>query len=322
MRNRSWTDDEIKKLKDLRSTHSVAVIASKLGRSRDSVSWKTRELLGTGEFQRGTIKAGRLGLPITVANDVLVELPQKYLDILRVTADKVMSFSDVHLPFIDWDLFFLLMRVAKTQAVKTCIIGGDLFDFKQFSTFPDAKADKQDEMTMAEAAALKFFNALLAQFEKIYVICGNHDFRVVKWSQGLLNERQFFRFLSHITDQEKRVQFSAYHHLILNGNWRIVHPNSAATNFEAEGRAMAAKYQQSIIMTHVHRVGCVVDSSGKYCIVGNGALIDPTTQAYIMTIPSKYPMWNTGATIIHGDVPYLFPKFRTDWDIWTHKRFL
>ena len=175
---------------------------------------------------------------------------------------------------------------------------------------------------MAEASATKFFSMLMDQFDKTYVICGNHDFRVVKWSQGLLSKRRFFSYLASITKDEKRVDFSSYHHLILNDHWRFVHPNTGATNFEAEGRAMASKYQQSIVVPHVHRLGVCFDSSGKFCVVGNGALIDPTTQAYIMTIPSKFPMWNTGATIIRGEVPYLFPKYRTDWDLWTKKRFL
>lgn len=317
---RLWTPEEEKKIIEFSGTHSHDALSRILDRTRDEVAKKYTRMVRAGEVAQRKKTDNKP--TVTRNNDVLVTLPHRYLDILRVKSDKVMSFSDIHLPFVDWDLFYRLMGVAKRQAVRTCIIGGDVFDYKKFSSFPDAKTESQDEMTMAEAAALKFFNALLDQFDKIYIICGNHDFRIVKWSQGLLNQRQFFRYLSHIADDEKRVVFSAYQHMILNDHWRIVHPNSAATNFETEGRAMCAKYQQSIIMTHVHRVGAVSDSSGKYCVVGNGALIDPTTQAYIMTIPSKYPMWNTGGAIIHGEVPYLFPKFRTDWDRWTRQRFL
>src|SRR3990167_9969833 len=184
-------------------------------RSKNSIQHKYADLSKKNIVDKRPKHTGRSNIIFNAKNDALITLPQKYLDIPRVKSDIAMIFSDIHLPFIDWDLFFQLMGVAKTQNVKTCIIGGDLFDYKQFSTFPDAKADRSDEMTMAETSALKFFNKILEVFEQIYVICGNHDFRIVKWSQGLLSERQFFRFLSHITDKEKRVHFSAYQHLIL-----------------------------------------------------------------------------------------------------------
>ena len=110
--------------------------------------------------------------------------------------------------------------------------------------------------------------------------------------------------------------------MILNDAWRIVHPNGGGTNFYSEGLREAVKYQQNIVMTHVHRMGWVFDPSGKLIVAGSGALLDPTTQAYVMTIPSGAPMWNTGGSIVYDDKIQLLPKYRTAWDRWAKCKFL
>ena len=318
-----WSPEEEAKLIELSPTHSHTAVADILHLTPDAVRNKYRWLAKRGRVKLRDKHDGGKSLAVTHGNDVLITLPHKYLDILRVKSDKTLVISDIHLPFIDWDLFYNIMRVAKRQGVSKVIVGGDVFDFKLFSTFPDAKTGKGDELSDAEKTAVRFFTVLLDQFDEVFVICGNHDFRLVKWSHGALNQRQFFRFLSHISEDEKRVKFSAYQHLILNDDIRVVHPNSAATNFELEGRAQSIKYQQSIVVTHVHRLGATFDPSGRYWNAGSGGLLDPTTQAYIMCVPSKFPMWNTGGLIIHGqELPYILHKYRTDWARWSSKRFL
>ena len=316
-----WTAEDVDKLIKLSVDHSHEAIAAVLGRKWSSVKHKYTDLANKGLVRKRTTLEGASNILVTSQNDALMVLPHRYLDMMKAEVDKALVISDIHLPCVDWELFENLLRVSKRQGVRTCVVGGDLFDLALFSRFPDSHAHGPEELTMGQQAAIKFFSMLLDQFEKVYVICGNHDFRIFGFTQGKITENQFFRFMTNISNTEKRVEFSAYRHMVLNERTRVVHPNGGGA-FYVEGTREAVKYQQNILLTHIHKMGWCFDPSGRLMVVGTGALLDPTTQAYVMTIPSGSPMWNTGGVIMQGSRFYLYPKYHTDWDKWTKTRFL
>lgn len=108
---------------------------------------------------------------------------------LQLRGDAIII-GDIHVPTTDYDFSKLVTIVAAKHGIKRLVIGGDVFNMDSFSTY-DAIV-KQPTWIQERDAARILFKEWSDWFDEIYVIMGNHDRRLQKWSDGQLDEQDIF----------------------------------------------------------------------------------------------------------------------------------
>lgn len=96
-----------------------------------------------------------------------------------VIQEKVMVISDLHIPFIDFKAFDVMMSYAEDYEPNTLVIAGDLVDFYRLSKFdkdPTRKDSTQDEIDLAKEYLYEIRNRLPTTH--IVLQKGNHESRI------------------------------------------------------------------------------------------------------------------------------------------------
>ena len=116
---------------------------------------------------------------------------------------KIISFSDLHIPFFLWE--DMKAALTKHNDANIVVLNGDILDAYIFSTFAKSKnISALKEYT----AAFDLVHYLSDHFEKVVLVCGNHDYRTtraVKTAGFAEDAAKVFRpdLLSRIANGEK-----------------------------------------------------------------------------------------------------------------------
>jgi predicted phosphodiesterase len=100
---------------------------------------------------------------------------KKTLGLTTSKEQKIVSFSDLHIPFFLWEDMQAALE-AHTDA-NTIVLNGDILDAYIFSTFSKSKsiaAIKEYRM------AFDLVHYLSDHFENVVLVCGNHDYRTTR----------------------------------------------------------------------------------------------------------------------------------------------
>ena len=186
----------------------------------------------------------------------------------RLTGD-FLAVGDVHVPCTDYVFAQLPALAARTylKSPRKLIIGGDLFNMDAFSVYaavlppPTWKQEKE--------AARQLIREWSDVFDEIYLILGNHDWRLLKWSMAQLDDDDLLTYL-----RSDKVQVSTYKYCTVdtdNGTWRITHPRNYSINALVVANELAQKHQQHILSFHEHHAAITTDRYGRHIIVNVAA---------------------------------------------------
>ena len=213
--------------------------------------------------------------------------------------------GDVHCPFHDAHWMDRVIGLALKRGVRQVILAGDFADFNAFSSFGrDVGIDADAELDALSA----LMDALIATFERVYYIAGNHDVRPLRVLKDAgLSAPALMRLFAPRPD-DKHFFTSDYHWCRLTSGgvpWQIEHPKNASVNATIVPKALAAKYGCHVIGTHGHTWGMTRDVSGRYFAVDSGICADPLRLGYTQLIHNTRPLQQQGAVIVQDGLPLL-----------------
>lgn len=222
-------------------------------------------------------------------------------DFFKIQSDNVLIFSDVHLPFTDFEFSTNMFKVAKKFESKDCIIAGDFFDEGIFSDYLHyEKVLWIEEKEMAR----KFLEYLVNNFKRVYILCGNHDNRILRKLEFNETYSEIFKTIY----QAKNLFITDYPFLELSGNWLVVHPKSYSQISGQVAKKLAVKYQKNVISTHGHFTSLGFDISGNYYAIDIGGLVDLNKIEYLHHNITTHPRWVKSFVIIKNNHPFLFTE--------------
>lgn len=230
---------------------------------------------------------------------------------LKLPMDDYIITADYHSPYYSTLWHNRSLAVAERFGIKKLVVIGDLVDFGFASFFyADHKpgiADESDENR-------RLIQSLLAQFEEIVVVKGNHEDRLGRNTNGIIQARYLFALWSG-PEYGKRFRYSLYDKLTIGDEWMCVHPKSYSQKAGIASRALCSKYLKNVLNTHGHHVGWNYDPSGKFLAVDLGGMFDPEKIEYMNIKTTTHPVWNPGFGMLRNGYFHLFDQ-QTDWSLW------
>jgi hypothetical protein len=290
-----WTPEAKERLRKLKASGLQAKqIAAEIGVSVHCIDNALR--------RHGAIPAGTLeeNLDIPIFNGDL-----------KLPMDDYIITCDYHSPYYSVAWHNRSLQIAERFGIKKLVVIGDLVDFgfasRYYSDHKPGIADEADENK-------RLIQSLLAQFEEIVVVKGNHEDRLGRQTNGLIQARYLFELWSG-PEYGKRFKYSLYDKLTIGDEWLCVHPRSYSRVSMGVARLLAAKYHKNIINTHGHFLGYAYDISGQYLAIDLGGMFDMQKIEYMNIKSTTHPFWNPGFGMLKNGYFHLFDS-RTDWDFW------
>ena len=154
-------------------------------------------------------------------------------------------------------------------------------------------------------------------FETIRVVSGNHERRLFYALEGF-HAPQFMRLIA----DNRRTQFSIYTEMTLTSGgvtWRCVHPHSYSRLPGSIGRKLADKYDQDMIVGHLH-CSCVGRNTGnRRTFIESGGLHQSNMLAYAALRVTTAPVMSNGFVLVKDGAGLLFtpPEYHlVDYSKW------
>ena len=299
-----WTPQDEKKLIDLRREgFTNSHIATTLKKSRYSIEHKSHEL----------IKDKQLSNRRTEEPCIIPTEPPDYDNFIQLKQQDFISVSDLHLPFIKYNLFSdYLFPIAHKNKIKILAINGDFLDLQALSAFKTAdhsRSGMEAEFMLAE----NFLTETLKHFNTIYLCTGNHEARSLKKSEGTIEYTRFSRLFHG--EVGKRIQVSNHKYMVI-GDWFICHPDSFRKLGGSCPHDLATIYLKNVISGHNHKFGVTIHSSGKFICIDQGCATDEKKHSYYMTGVSMCGKWQNGFTLVRNNKATAFNLDYTDWSVW------
>ena len=204
------------------------------------------------------------------------------------------------------------MAKKELRKPRRLIIAGDFFNFDTFSTY--AQLMQIPGWTEERTAARTLLGEWLDVFDEIYMLMGNHERRLIRFTAGAFEENDI---LSLITTNE-RVKMSKHGYMTIdtdNGVYRVTHQKNYSVIPLRVADDLANKFQQHIITHHEHHIGMAKSRYGHYIIVNNGALVDANKLPYVMLEDSKSAAMELGFCLLkNGYIKMFGDDVFTNWN--------
>lgn len=209
-------------------------------------------------------------------------------------SDSVLITSDWHIPHYDKEMLSLLLNTAKENNTQELIIAGDLLNLDIISRYVNRDAPVTIDEELREAREV--INILLEQFNKITVIPGNHERRIISRLQTPLSFSAFFNMIT----SDERVKTVENDFILLDtaiGIFRVCHPGNYSKVKLSVAVQLADLYHQHIIAGHSHNFGFTFSRSGKFLCFDCGGLFDEDKIEYIKDT-TTHPSWEQGFILL------------------------
>ena len=186
----------------------------------------------------------------------------------------------------------------------THVIGGDWMDmdFAKWSKFKmmmgagEGDSSLDDEIELAKSV----LNAC-SYFDKTYLICGNHENRVDRLTDGKIQARHIIDLMGG--KEMEGLTVSVYDKLYINDDILVVHPKSYSQISGSVAVRLAEKTHRHVLNAHGHFIAMRYDRSGKYMACDMGGMFDVSKIDYICKKTTTHPTWNNGfAVIMDGQI--------------------
>lgn len=279
---RGWTPEEDAMLVNLyQSGYRVEDIARHLGRTVRSVYIRAGRL-GVGRFRSlGEPPNTRIHTPLNLSGDFAIT-------------------SDWHIPYYDQGLADEFLLLCQKKHIRKLIIAGDFVDFSSVSFFPGEYYDLNEELQQAEKA----IKILSGFFREIYVIPGNHDFRLARKLDVPLSYQYVLRMFCDASNVFP-TEFDHIDFVSGGRRWKVCHPKNYSQIKCRVAYQLAGRYECNIVSAHGHFCGVVKSASGKYFCVDSGGMFDKRRIAYFHRT-STYPDWNQGFVFVIDGFPEVY----------------
>lgn len=235
---------------------------------------------------------------------------------LHLDNDNYLITLDYHAPFhsVLWHNRSIL--IAQKFGLKKIIIVGDLFDCDFAKKYPrmEKSADEADEGLDFETAENRKVMASLDYFDHVYLIKGNHEDRIGRKTDGIIQAKYILSYWGREV-YEKKCTYSVYDKLYIGDKWLLVHPKSYSQISGQVARKLASKFHRNIINAHGHFLSYGYDVSDTYQAIDLGGMFDKEKIEYISKKTTTHPAWNNGFGMLWRGHLYFFDK-NTDWDFW------
>lgn len=218
----------------------------------------------------------------------------------QIDCEKAIIAFDPHVPYHDVELCNEMIAYAKKNRIKTLIIGGDFIDFKGLykKEVQHTRIDWTEELEVA----CKFIEDIAKHFNQIWIIMGNHDWRLVR----LLDSNERAGRLYSLIFSNPKVKFSKYQYCLIN-NWLYVsHSGNTKTKLSKAERIINVN-RKSLLVGHSHRFAFGITDSGQE-VVGEGLhLTRPDYHEYASLTLGDYSKWVAGWWVLNGNTvaPYI-----------------
>jgi hypothetical protein len=289
-----WTKERIEQLREMRMAGmTYDVIGERFGMTTEAVAHAARNH----------------GIPKAILEENL-SIPVFRGD-LKLPMDDYIITCDYHSPYYSVLWHNRTLAIAERLGIKKAIIVGDLIDFG-FAAFwySDHKPGIDDESDENR----RLVHSLLSAFDEIYLVKGNHEDRLGRQTNGLVQARYLLELWAG-EDYGKRFHYSLYDKLTIGSEWLLVHPKSYSIISTKVAKILASKFHKNILNTHGHFLGYGYDISGKYYAADIGGIFDKEKIEYKNLKTSTHPEWGNGFAVLKNGHPYLFDE-RTDWEFW------
>ena len=234
---------------------------------------------------------------------------RKFTDRVRVEGDALV-FADPHWPFHHAPFMNRCVDVALGLGIDTVGIGGDITDQSVFSKWG---RDKGVEWSHEKDATKQGVRALLSNFKRVVLCPGNHDVRMIRQSQGSINEddwvdmmRDWFGGVS-----PQRLIITPYHmyHIVSGGRpFRITHPKESNRVPTSVALRLNAKFRESMVTAHSHTTGVRRDPSGQDYLVDLGPCCDDERMRYVQIEDNTRPKMTRCALLLVDGAPLLLEE--------------
>ncbi len=234
---------------------------------------------------------------------------------LELSGQNWMITSDWHVPETDWRMIERVISIATKhmRQPRQLVIAGDFFSQSQFSQFaniipPAPWAQERD-------AAREILRTLLDTFADIWIIMGNHDRRLIKWSMANLDEGDVFGMVI----QNPRVHVNKFAYCTIQteeGKWRITHPAAYRQARGVTPALMADKFEMNVMAGHEHHTALAFSPSGRHIGISIGGLYDVSKIAYAQLTDSLKPNMVPGFAMLRDGYPHVFANGLTNWSQW------
>lgn len=230
----------------------------------------------------------------------------------KLPMDDYIVLCDHHSPYYSTLWHNRSLAIAARFGIRKVILVGDLVDFAFASHYySDNKPGLDDEKAENE----RLIQSLLAAFDEVYHIKGNHEDRLGRQTDGVVQARVLLEMWTGKDAWQKRWHYSLYDKLTIGDEWLLVHPKSYSIISTKVAKTLAAKYHKNILNTHGHFLGYGYDISGRFYAADIGGIFDKDKIEYKNIKTTTHPEWKNGFAMLKNGRPYLFDD-NTDWSFW------
>jgi hypothetical protein len=250
---------------------SFAVIGRKLGISADSAQkiYAKQRLL-----EQPLHSSSKLDPPLTIEGNVAIV-------------------GDIHVNTTKWDLLNTLVSMSQKAKVNQIAIVGDLFNNDAFSKYD--KTGHESPWGAELASARSIISFMFDHYQTVYFCRGNHDQRWFFQNHGEVSMTTLGDLLA--PNYRERLKTTDYNYMYANsksGRWMLAHQFQYSRNQLAVAKRLASRYQCHVVTHHEHHAAAGFSDCGKYAVINNGCLADPSITPYKALNASDLPEWKLG----------------------------
>lgn len=232
----------------------------------------------------------------------------------NIVDNPITIMSDIHFPVYDHVVINRMIIVSLIFGSKTLITGGDVLDSDWASVYVDKTGSTfEDELNSLENG----LNVLLRTFDKIYMIEGNHEFRVKRLTNMQIKSDHLRKLLNN--DDRIRISEHWFCHVDNCGvKWEIVHLDKTRKQQLSAADELSTHSLRNTIVCGDHMFNVGMSKSGNFAVAQLGYGGDKYRMRYKMIKRTTHSEWTGGFGILFNGTlfPFSMDPRLTNWEFW------
>jgi len=230
----------------------------------------------------------------------LTNFREKY-KAFQVVSKKIIVCGDFHFPYYNRSTLRFLIR---NGVGCDLLIAGDFMDWSSLAN-QKKRLDVNESSEAILIGMRRLMKLLLEHFNIIYLMPGNHDYRIEVMSEGKLSWKMLFiEFMDLYPDRFKIIDFPRVE---LNEDWVVLHPDTYRKVPGSVARSFAEIEMKNTICGHSHTTCQAQAENGKYAF-DIGGCVDGDLVAYRWYTCKPYGEWKNGFIKLENDKFQLFTE--------------
>lgn len=239
----------------------------------------------------------------------------EYQDYYVIGGDDFIIIGDIEIPDHDESLLNKICLYAKTFGITKLIIAGDFLHLDMFSPFASIWA-RTGETNFEDSLSItkQILYNLKMTFSDIWVISGNHDYRISKATNGQVHLGMFLDI--------PNVHFSRYSYMFLKTSREYVyighHSGRAAGMTIAQTTYNVVSSPENdkcaVILPHYHFQASTWSVDGLHELHILPCIRNPKKTMYKQLSADPYRKWQQGGLAIKDGYFYPLNKNGTNWN--------